>query len=266
MRPALLNGLEFMNVEFDSPQKLFEAGGGFSKSGLSGSRQVDWPSFSATSKIGTANPTCSVCGGRQRGAKKCSCDPEIGPVWKPIGKRRNPENEGLSDMQTGTGMSKHLSHMQVFHERWLSEAYRMLAPGGTIKAFSSTRTFHRLAVAMENVGFVETKQEAWTFGSGFPKNLNVAVVIDKAAKGHPQGSTSGDPDSPNTGKFKTQATEGKRNGSDKGQQWGAGPGHFMREQGVKYQRENMVPEALTWLGWGTALKPAVEVVLIAKKP
>jgi hypothetical protein len=87
-------GLEFMGKDWDAPWKQgWQAGGGFSKPGI-GERKTEWPSFSATSRFGAANPTCGVCGGRARGAKRCSCEV---PQWKPTGKRRNPENEGLPD-------------------------------------------------------------------------------------------------------------------------------------------------------------------------
>src|SRR5438309_7421357 len=87
-------GLEFMGREWDAPWKRnWQSGGGFSKPGI-GDRKTAWPSFSATGRFGAANPTCATCGGRARGAKKCAC---AEPEWKPIGKRRNPENEGLRD-------------------------------------------------------------------------------------------------------------------------------------------------------------------------
>lgn len=65
---------------------------------------------------------------------------------------------------------------QGFHQVWLREAYRVLVPGGVLKAFSGTRTHHRLAVAMEAVGLVldpKGSLEAWAYGSGFPKSLNI---------------------------------------------------------------------------------------------
>ena len=72
--------------------------------------------------------------------------------------------------------------MQSWHEGWLRECYRVLKPGGVIKAFSGTRTFHRLAAAMESVGFVLDPKDsltAWVYASGFPKSLNVSKALQK---------------------------------------------------------------------------------------
>jgi len=46
--------------------------------------------------------------------------------------------------------------------------YRVLVPGGVAKAFSATRTFHRMARAMQEAGFTDIRLEAWSYGSGFP--------------------------------------------------------------------------------------------------
>ena len=72
--------------------------------------------------------------------------------------------------------------MQEWHREWLKACFDILPSGGIIKAFSATRTFHRLAAAMEDVGFhldPESCLEAWGYGSGFPKYLNTSKAIDK---------------------------------------------------------------------------------------
>lgn len=147
-------------------------------------------------------------------------------------------------------------------ETWAA-VLRVLKPGGHLLAFSGTRTYHRMAVAIEDAGFEIRDQIGWAYGSGFPKSHDVAVAIDKASKGVPHGGRVSD--SPNAGKFKTQATEGKRSDVDTGQHFGAGPGQFMLQQAGKYERD-LVPEALEWQGWGTALKPAWEPIVLARKP
>ena len=219
-------GLEFMGKEWDKLQGTptqarrakWEDGGGFTAPGI-GERDTPWPSFSALSKHGTANPTCAVCSGRLRGAKKCGC-PQPHDNWKPIGKRKNPENEGLPDHLTGGGMTGHLVAMQEWHRAWLVECYRVLVPGGVVKAFSATRTFHRMAAAMEAAGFTDTHLEAWNYATGFPKSMSIGKTLDKAA------------------------------GAER-EVFGTAPA---------------TDAARTWDGWGTALKPSWEPVVVGTKP
>lgn len=68
-----------------------------------------------------------------------------------------------------------LAHTTEF---WI-EIFRVIEPGGLIKAYAGTRTFHRLAMAVEGAGFEKCSLEAWNFGSGFPKSLAVARAIDR---------------------------------------------------------------------------------------
>jgi hypothetical protein len=71
-----------------------------------------------------------------------------------------------------------------WHLGWLQACFAILPPGGIIKVFSATRTFHRLAAAMEEAGFIldpESSLEAWLQAQGFPKSLNVGKALDKAA-------------------------------------------------------------------------------------
>ena len=61
------------------------------------------------------------------------------------------------------------------------EALRVLKPGGHLIAFSGSRTYHRMAVAIEDAGFEIRDQIMWIYGSGFPKSHNVSKGIDKAS-------------------------------------------------------------------------------------
>jgi site-specific DNA-methyltransferase (adenine-specific) len=65
-----------------------------------------------------------------------------------------------------------------WHQVWLKEAVRVLRSGGVAKVFSGVRTFHRLAQAMEMAGLEIIRIEAWTYGSGWPKSLDVARALD----------------------------------------------------------------------------------------
>ena len=64
---------------------------------------------------------------------------------------------------------------------WAEACYRVLKPGGHIAAFGGTRTWHRLAVAIEDAGFEMRDSLAWLYGSGFPKSHDVGKAIDKLA-------------------------------------------------------------------------------------
>ena len=135
--------------------------------------------------------------------------------------------------------------LEQFNRNWLTEALRVLKPGGILKAFGGTRVFHRLASAMEDVGFADVRMEAWNYGSGFPKSHNVAVYMDR------------------------MLTEGKSR-SIKRHGVGNLNGRFADagKDFVSQSKAHTVstPEALPWVGWGTALKPSWEPVLVGMKP
>jgi site-specific DNA-methyltransferase (adenine-specific) len=142
------------------------------------------------------------------------------------------------------------SSQRKWHEEWLREAFRVLKSGGVIKAFSGTRTFHHLMGAMENVGFTELRLEAWNYGSGFPKSLNISKAIDKAAgmERDVVGVVKG---------------MGKQNPEWNGKAQGRAENSFKPE----YERTVATSEdAKLWDGWGTALKPAWEPICIGRKP
>jgi hypothetical protein len=122
------------------------------------------------------------------------------------------------------------------------------------------------------------------FGSGFPKSLDVSKAIDKAARGVPQGGA--DPTSPNHGQYRTTTTEGKRWDGDSGQSYGAGGSRFLADTvserttapntsdtsgpaaAAADDPPTSTPAAIAseWEGWGTALKPAHEPIVVARKP
>lgn len=161
---------------------------------------------------------------------------------------------------------------QQWCELWTAECLRVLKPGGHLLAFGGTRTWHRLACAVEDAGFEVRDSIAWLYGSGFPKSLDVSKAIDKAARGVPQGAA--DPTSPNHGRYRTTTTEGKRWDGDSGQGYGAGGSRFLADgavgdSGTDHAASGVVetaPDAEQWQGWGTALKPAFEPIVVARKP
>lgn len=242
-------GLEFMGKEWD--RLGWQAGGGFSKPGI-GERQTEWTSHSATSRFGAANPTCAICGGRLRGKKQCSCE-QPHDHWKPIGKRRNPENENLPDDMTGGGMGRQLRAMQAWHEQWARAAYRVLKPGGHLLAFGGSRTYHRMACAVEDAGFEIRDQIMWLYGSGFPKSHDVSKAIDKAAGA--EREVVG-PSAYAGRSRKGNIPVGESDPNNK--RLGPSSESVVTTPATDAARE--------WSGWGTALKPAHEPIVVARKP
>jgi len=132
---------------------------------------------------------CANCGKQAWSGSPCKC----------------PEPEWQLD-------NSPLHAFQAWAELWAVECLRVLKPGGHLLAFGGTRTWHRLACAIEDAGFEVRDSIAWMYGSGFPKSLDVSKAIDKG-----------------------EATP-------------------------------ISDAAREWSGWGTALKPAHEPIVVARKP
>ena len=143
---------------------------------------------------------------------------------------------------------------------WAEACYRVLKPGGHIAAFGGTRTWHRLAVAIEDAGFEMRDSLAWLYGSGFPKSMNVGKAIDKAAGAEREviGRTA-TPFKVDAAAHRGTSLQGSVNGDFSKQ---------ADEDGYRYTEHTApaTPEAAQWDGWGTALKPAFEPIVLARKP
>jgi site-specific DNA-methyltransferase (adenine-specific) len=129
-------------------------------------------------------------------------------------------------------------------ELW-RECLRVLKPGGHLLSFGGTRTWHRVAVGIEDAGFEVRDSIAWMYGSGFPKSLDVSKAIDKQS-GY-EGAVIGT----------EQIDVGMQGGS-----MHAGRERKLAEREIK----ELSTEAQQWEGWGTALKPAFEPIVVARKP
>lgn len=146
-------GLEFMGKEWDSFRgEAWRVGAGFSKPGI-GDRKTAWPAFGSGD---SANATCGVCGGRMRGANRCGCDT---PDWRVKGK---PLGERNGHAERGRAFGK-------WCQQWAAAALQVLKPGGYAAVFGGTRTYHRLACAVEDAGFEVRDCLMWVYGTGFPK-------------------------------------------------------------------------------------------------
>lgn len=136
----------------------------------------------------------------------------------------------------------------AFDPAFWAEVLRVLKPGGHLLAFGGTRTYHRLACAIEDSGFEVRDMTAWLYGSGFPKSHNVAKAIDRAAGAEPIVVSENE-----TGWQGTLGGKGALSGI------GDAPD-------VRRTTRAATPEAAQWEGWGTALKPALEPICLARKP
>jgi len=142
-------------------------------------------------------------------------------------------------------MGKSWDHAVPGVEYW-AECLRVLKPGGHLMAFGGTRLYHRLTCAIEDAGFEIRDCLMWVYGSGFPKSHDVSKAIDKAA---------------GAAREKIEATGSlHKNMNDDG--WNKiGAENPMMDSNIP-----ATPEALQWQGWGTALKPAWEPIIMARKP
>lgn len=139
----------------------------------------------------------------------------------------------------------------AFAVEFWAEVWRVLKPGGHVIAFSGTRTYHRLACAVEDAGFEIRDMVAWLYGSGFPKSHDVSKGIDKAA-----------------GAVREVISEGKAikrmiPGADQNS------GGWEKNDGREFVPTVTAAASAAsaaWEGWGTALKPALEPVVLARKP
>jgi DNA modification methylase len=141
---------------------------------------------------------------------------------------------------------------QAFHYEWARAVHRVLKPGAHLLVFGGSRTYHRMACAVEDAGFEVRDCIFWCFGSGFPKSHDVSKGIDKAAGA--EREIVGKYISPDGKNRKAASGGGLPNDSDSLGEWN----HPITAPAT--------PEAVQWEGWGTALKPAVEPIVMARKP
>jgi hypothetical protein len=204
---------------------------------------------------------------------------------------------------------------QRWCEAWATECLRVLKPGGHLLAFGGTRTWHRLACAVEDAGFEVRDSIAWLYGSGFPKSLDVSKAIDKrpGVGQHPEfalhlaerreaaglsradvservvGTRTGacwnwehhqfpeakwwpalrdllDLDDAKWGPVIAEA-ERQKIGTRTADRLAVAPGQGADRSAVDLDiTTHATPDAERWQGWGTALKPAFEPVVVARKP
>jgi site-specific DNA-methyltransferase (adenine-specific) len=134
--------------------------------------------------------------------------------------------------------------------------YRVLKPGAHLLAFGGTRTSHRMVCAIEDAGFEVRDTLCWLYGSGFPKSHDVSKHIDRAAGAERELKTISSAGLSswkveNGGQANHWVAAAKASGEKTVEVWGDEP---------------MTDAARQWTGWGTALKPAHEPIVLARKP
>jgi site-specific DNA-methyltransferase (adenine-specific) len=135
-------------------------------------------------------------------------------------------------------------------ETW-KKCYEVLKPGGHMLVFGGSRTFHRIACAIEDAGFEIRDTIMWIYGSGFPKSMNIGLAIDKkngvespvvAVKEHCKKDFK-------DGNLYAQADANKNNTKCFG-----------------YGTQEVREPQNEWKGWGTCLKPSFEPIIVVRKP
>lgn len=132
----------------------------------------------------------------------------------------------------------------AFDKDMWADLFKLVKPGGHLLAFSGSRTYHRMAVAIEDAGFEIRDMIEWVYGSGFPKSLNIGKAVDKL-----QGNE----------REKVQDPEAARRNKTVSK--------FANTYGDIEDKTDFVTKGTSeWEGYGTALKPAHEPCVLARKP
>lgn len=137
---------------------------------------------------------------------------------------------------------------QQWCRAWATEALRVLKPGGHMLTFGGTRTFHRMMCGVEDAGFEIRDTLMWIHGQGFPKSLDVSKAIDRAAGAEREVVGSYEVTRDLSGGSWAKL-HGKPNGATT---------HDITAPATDAARQ--------WQGWGTALKPAYEPIVLCRKP
>jgi site-specific DNA-methyltransferase (adenine-specific) len=170
----------------------------------------------------------------------------------------NIQNDGKENVYKNKGFNvlpryepnKNNKNFQTFSYNWAKEALRILKPGGYLLSFGGTRTYHRMTCGIEDAGFEIRDCIMWIYGSGFPKSLNIGKQIDKI-----QGNKR---EIIGEGYGKSLIHQNEVN-----LEQGFRPENYYKENEGKFDLTKGNSE---WEGWGTALKPACEPIVVARKP
>lgn len=181
----------------------------------------------------------------------------MGRAWDKFKKINSGRERSINEITAiSRGPEKYVAGkpFQEFSYNWATQALRVLKPGGYLLAFGGTRTYHRLVCGIEDAGFEIRDTIMWLYGSGFPKSLDVSKSIDKKAG------------------VEREVIDRKRHAKKdfKDNLYAQDPANANNNKIFGYGEEDITlpatPEAKQWAGWGTALKPACEPIVVARKP
>ena len=168
----------------------------------------------------------------------------MGKDWDKFKGTKVTKSQVVTNLGAGMRMTTHKENMdfQKWCNEWAILCLELLKPGGYILAFSSSRTYHHLACGIESAGFEVRDQLMWLYGSGFPKSLNIGKAVDKKL-GNKRIDLGINPNQ----RLNT-------------------PEHDIYEAGIRGKEARTTKGNSEYEGWGTALKPAHEPVVMARKP
>jgi len=175
------------------------------------------------------NVRCRKCGKWKVSSNPCQCDEPDFP------------NVRLSNAQI----------YQRWTQEWASEAFRVLKPGAYALIFGIPKMHHRMMAGIEDAGFEIRDTLMWIFGEGFPKSLDISKAIDKYLGREDEREKVGEKP------YTSQDITGDSYNRDRAKE---------RERIRVEVTEPAASEAEKWKGWGTALKPAHEPIVLAQKP
>jgi len=154
----------------------------------------------------------------------------------------------------------------AFNTEVWEECLRVLKPGGHILAFGGTRTYHRMTVAIEDAGFEIRDCIFWCYGSGFPKSHDVGKNIEKLKVG---GKKNLKQIGTKKGLVATNHNDKAKTTNPSGFSYRTNNKGYSEVATDRTQTNGEIPVyeiTNDYKGWGTALKPAVEPVVMGRKP
>jgi DNA modification methylase len=241
-------GLEFMGKKWDklaTPKRSDPCGSDALRPWWCVTHDAPWP---AGTPRCTGLRVCANCGAEEHPETLHYFDRRDGAGFHaPKDEGRTFTNESghmYDNLKSLPRFGKDSRAMQDWHEAWAREAFRIAKPGAHLLAFGGTRTYHRLASAIEDAGWEIRDTLVWAYASGFPKSLDVSKAIDKMA-----------------GAEREVVGPSLRHGGGRDDAYMG-----MTADTAHGVTAPATPDTEKWNGWGTALKPAWEPIVMARKP